>query len=189
MTAGSGIMHEEMLPDSERMLGVQLWLNLPQDEKMTAPSYHAIRRDEIPEAQFDGGFLRIIYGDYEDQKGFQAEHHPLTYYDVHLAEGASITLATEDDDSITVFTLLGSVLIEGMKVPEKTAAKLSEGTEVTLTTVDGPAQILYLSSKRLDEPIAWGGPIVMNTTEELQETFQELSNGTFIQEEVDYSDL
>ena len=156
---------------------------------MTAPSYHAIRRDEIPEVPFDGGFLRIICGDYKDQRGFQAEHHPLTYYDVHLDEGASITFETEVDDSITAFTLLGSVSIGGMKVPEKTAAKLSEGREVTLTAVDGPAQILYLSSKRLDEPIAWGGPIVMNTTEEMQETFQELRDGTFILDEVDYSDL
>lgn len=187
MTAGSGIMHEEMLPESERMLGVQLWLNLPKKYKMVKPNYHAIRRDEIQEVEFDGGFLRIIAGEYEGIKGYEAQYQPLTYYDIHLEEGASITLSTETDDSLMVFTLLGEISVEGEHVPAKTAAKLSEGTSVTLKAENGPAQILYVLSKRLDEPIAWGGPIVMNTTQELEQAFEDLRTGNFLRDEVEYN--
>lgn len=89
MTAGSGIMHEEKLPASERMLGVQLWLNLPAKDKMVPPAYHSIKNDEIQEIPVEGGKVRLLAGEYEGNKGYESKYLPLNYYDVHLEPGAS----------------------------------------------------------------------------------------------------
>lgn len=88
MNSGSGIQHAESLPESERMLGVQLWLNLPQKEKMSKPSYHSIKNADIEEIEFDGGYLRLLAGKYKDSEGFKGEHLPMNYYDIHLNENA-----------------------------------------------------------------------------------------------------
>lgn len=186
MTAGSGIMHEEQLPASERMLGVQLWLNLSAKNKMVAPAYHSIKNSEIEEITIENGKLRLLAGEYNGHKGFQSSYQPLNYYDIHLNPNSSFTVDTERDRSIMVFTLLGEAYIGGELIEEKTAAKLTPGEKVVIETRDKNAQILFISSTRLDEPIAWGGPIVMNTKEELQKAFNDLRRGTFLQKEISY---
>ncbi len=187
MTAGSGIMHEEKLPESDRMLGVQLWLNLPQKDKMTAPEYKAIKRDDIEEIIFDGGFLRLLAGDYKDHKGYKSKYLPLDYYDIHLEKGASITIDTPHDNSILLFTLSGDAVIDGEWVSEKTAVKLTEGDSVTISAGETESQVLFISSTRLDEGIAWGGPIVMNTREELKQAFKDLDEGNFLKDELEFN--
>ena len=186
MTAGSGIMHEEKLPACPRMLGVQLWMNMPAKDKMAKPNYHAIKRADIPEIALAGGKLRLLAGRYLEHKGFQSMHLPLDYYDIHLAPHASITLDVPEHNSAFVFTLSGSATVAGTHVPEKTAALTSTGTSLTIQANDEDAEILFLSSQRLDEPVAWGGPIVMNSQTELREAFRELQYGTFLKEGVDY---
>ena len=183
MTAGSGILHEEVLPASERMLGVQLWLNLSAQNKMVSPDYHALRVNSIPRYEFEGGYLRVISGSFKDVQGFSPEYNPLTYYEVHLQPGASIEIEDAPDRSVMVFTLLGNAFIAGTSVEEKTAIKLGEGsyTRFEANSVDETI-ILYISAEKLGESIAWGGPIVMNAQEELQLAFQELQNGNFIKE-------
>ena len=84
MTAGSGILHEEKLPASERMLGVQLWLNLPAKDKMTAPAYRSIKNSEIEEIEIENGKLRLLAGEYNGRKGYSGKYLPLDYYDIHL---------------------------------------------------------------------------------------------------------
>lgn len=186
MTAGSGIMHEEKLPAAKRMLGVQLWLNLPAKDKMAPPAYHSIKKSEIEEITFDWGKLRLLAGEFEGRKGFMGKYLPLNYYDLHLNPKAAIVLNTESDRSVMVFTLLGDAYIGGTLVKEKTAVKLTAGDEVEIKATDEKAQVLFISSKRLAEPVAWGGPIVMNTKEELSTAFAELRKGTFIQHEISY---
>lgn len=186
MTAGSGIKHEEKLPASERMLGVQLWLNLPAKDKMVPPAYHAIKRDEIQEIELEGGNIRLLAGSYEDKEGYASKYLPLDYYDIHLNEGASTTIDTTPERSVMVFTLSGDFYVGGELVKEKTAAKLGPGESVTITGASTHGQILFISSKRLDEPVVWGGPIVMNTHEELQQAFADLESGTFLQEGISY---
>lgn len=88
-----------------------------------------------------------------------------------------------------IFTLEGSVMVGDTLVKEKTAAKLTEGDCVTLQSTGQGAQVLFISSSALKEPISWGGPIVMNTGEELRHTFEELENGTFLKKEVSYNKL
>ncbi|AQW84666.1 pirin family protein [Campylobacter pinnipediorum subsp. pinnipediorum] len=180
MTAGSGILHEERLPASERMLGVQLWLNLPAKYKMVKPEYNAIKNEQIEEIPFDGGMIRLLAGEYKDHKGYQGKYLPLNYYDIELEPNASITIDTKSDDSIMLFTLLSDAEVSGEHIREKTAVKLTEGDSVTIKALDKKAKVLFMGSKRLDESISWGGPIVMNTEEELRHAFFELKTGTFI---------
>ena len=85
-----------------------------------------------------------------------------------------------------IFTLLGDVYINNELIEEKTAVKLTEGDSLTIKNSEKDAQVLYMNSKALHEPVAWAGPIVMNTQEELQKAFSELRNDTFIKEKVEY---
>jgi redox-sensitive bicupin YhaK (pirin superfamily) len=186
MTAGSGIMHEEKLPASERMLGVQLWLNMPGKDKMSSPEYHSIKKDEIKAIPLEGGVLRLISGAYKEHKGFRGKYLPLDYYDISLQPGAKCAIEMDRNKSVMVFLLLGAAKIAGEIVAEKTAVKLSDGDSVDLEALGERAEILFVSSDKLEEPVSWGGPIVMNTRAELQQAFDELNDGTFLKEQVDY---
>lgn len=186
MTAGSGIMHEEKLPASERMLGVQLWLNLPAKDKMVPPAYKSIKNSEIQEITLDNGKLRLLAGEYNGITGYKSKYLPLDYYDIHLNPNSSIVLDTDSNSSIMLFTLLGDAYISGELIKEKTAVKLSQGNSVEIKSTDTKAQVLFVSSIRLDESIAWGGPIVMNTKEELNKAFQDLKDGTFLKTGIQY---
>lgn len=188
MNAGSGILHEEQVPQSERLLGVQLWLNLPQKDKFSKPYYHAIRKENIREIPFDNGKIRFLAGSFGKYEGFKGNHLPLDYYDIHLKNGGEISLEVKEDNSIMVFTLLGDISIEGEKIKEKTAAKLTNGTKLTIKNEDDYAQVLFISTKALNEPVAWAGPIVMNSQEELEEAFNDLNTGRFIRDKIAFED-
>ena len=186
MTAGSGIMHEEKLPPSDRLLGVQLWLNMRASEKMANPGYKKIQKTDIEEIPIEGGMIRLLAGSYENKEGFMGRHLPLDYYDIHLEKGASISIKTEQKKAVMCFTLLGDAYIAGELVSEKTALKLTEGDTVEIKAEDSFSQVLFMSSEFLGEPVAWGGPIVMNTREELNKAFEDLEKGTFLQKEIEY---
>lgn len=186
MTAGSGIMHEEKLPASDRLLGVQLWLNLPAKDKFAPPAYHSIKNPEIEEISFDWGKLRLLAGEFGGRRGYMSKYLSLNYYDLQLSPQKRVIIDTDSDRSVMVFTLSGDAYICGEHIKEKTAVKLSAGDQVEIKTTDSAAQVLFISSTRLDEPVAWGGPIVMNTKEELNKAFDDLRKGTFIQTAISY---
>ena len=186
MNSGSGILHEEQIPEADRLLGVQLWLNLPKDDKMSKPSYNSIKKEDIKEINIDGGKIRLLAGDYNEFNGYKGKHLPLNYYDIHLDESAEITLNMDENESVMLFTLLGSVYIEDELVEEKTAVKLTEGNSLSIKNGDEKAQVLYISSKALNEPISWAGPIVMNSKEEIKKALDDLNKGTFIKEQLEY---
>ena len=186
MNSGSGILHEEQIPEVDRLLGVQLWLNLPKDDKMSKPSYNSIKKEDIKEIDIDGGKIRLLAGDYNEFSGYKGEHLPLNYYDIHLDENAEITLNMDENESVMLFTLLGDVYVEGEFVEEKTAVKLTEGSSLSIKNGDKKAQVLYISSKALNEPISWAGPIVMNSKEEIKKALDDLNKGTFIKEQLEY---
>ena len=183
MTAGSGIMHEEMPQASERMLGVQLWLNMAQSDKMKPPAYHSLTKDTMPVVEIEGGTVTVIGGEYNGVRGFQGEHHGIDFYAITLADQAELTLEAPPEDQVIFFLLEGNVVISGEEVEEKTAVRMSEGDPVRIEAASGPAQILYLRSNMLMEAVAWGGPFVMNSNEELNQAFADLRNGTFIKDE------
>ena len=183
MTAGSGIMHEEMPQASERMLGVQVWLNMPQAQKMAAPAYHDLQAADCPSLAVDGGEVVVIGGEFRGVKGFQGQHQPLTFLSIRLEVGGSLTLPLKAGASQTVFLLEGDARLGKVVVEEKTAVRLAEGDQLTLQSAGSPIEVLFFESQALEEPVAWGGPVVMNTQEELEEAFRQLREGTFIQDQ------
>lgn len=188
LTAGSGAFHSEMPQPAERMLGVQLWLNIPARYKMTAdPFYHGILNDEIQEFALDAGKLRLVAGSYQGHSGIQGKYSPLDFYDIHLEPHGKVELDVPGDNkSVMVFTLEGDAVVSGTPVATKTAAKLGEGDTVTIEAGVAPIEILFMCSERLGEPIAWYGPIVMNTHQELLDTLDEIGLGTFIKKAATY---
>lgn len=187
MCAGSGVMHEETIPAAKRLLGVQLWLNMPAAEKMARPHYHAIRGADIETVRIEGGGLRLLAGRYVDTEGrfhvgYQGEHLPLDYYDLGVESGRTVAIDVDEDRSVLAFTLEGSARVGGLPVGPKTAVRLEGGDRVVIEGKDERAQVLLMSSRRLDEPVAWGGPIVMSTREELMDAFRELEDGSFLKE-------
>ncbi len=188
LTAGSGAFHSEMPQPAERMLGVQLWLNIPAAQKMTAePFYHGVINEEIREFPLEAGRLRLVCGSYAGERGICGKYLPLDFYDIFLDAGGSVTLDVPGDSkSAMVFTLEGPAVVSGTAVPAKTAARLGSGDAVRIEAGEEPIEILFFRSERLGEPIAWYGPIVMNTSDELITALDELQEGTFIKQAAKY---
>lgn len=185
MTAGSGIFHEEMIPARPYLLGVQLWLNLKAEDKMVDPAYHNI--SNIEEIHFDGGYVRLLAGTYKGSQGFQSKYQPVTYLDIHLNPGASFETDLEEDDSVTLFALIGQAYVEGELIPNFAAGLVEDkGNKLVIENrSEEEAAILLFSSKKIDEPVAWPpGPIVMNTQEEIDQAHREIRDGTFLRKKI-----
>lgn len=181
MTAGSGILHQEMPQEAERLLGLQLWLNLPSAEKLTNPKYFDIEPDDVGLVEENGGFVKVISGEYEGVMGVTPHHIQATLLDVMLDEGQSIEISVKEDETVFVFLIEGAGMLDGEIFEEKTALLLGEGELVEVSALPGEVlRFLLASAPPLGEPVAWGGPIVMNTREELELAFDELRAGTFI---------
>ena len=114
------------------------------------------------------------------------EYLALYYFFFYLNPGASTMIDTAAENSVMLFTLLGDAYIGDELVKETTAVKLTTGDQVKIMATDISAQVLFVSSQMLAEPIAWGGPIVMNSKEELNKAFDDLKQGTFIQNGISY---
>jgi redox-sensitive bicupin YhaK (pirin superfamily) len=187
MTAGSGIIHEEM-PEraTEPLLGFQLWVNLPAKRKMTDPRYQGLVAAEIPIAEpVAGAQVRVICGTVAGVNGpVSAIYAAPSYFDVTLDAGSSLDLPVTQGHTAFAYVIDGEVALgpqKGKKVDKESLvvfAKTGEG----VTAVAGPqgARFLVASGKPLGEPIAWQGPIVMNTDEELELAFEEYERGTFV---------
>lgn len=183
MSAGSGIMHSEVFPKTDEVLGVQLWLNLPKKDKMTKPMYKAVKNSEIEEIWENNIKIRLLAGRYKNKEGYLSNYLPLDFYDIEIKGGDEFEIDVEKEKSISLFTLKGDIEIGGDRVYEKTAISLGEGDKIKIRAITN-ASILFLQSNRLNEKVAWGGPIVMNTREELIEAFEELDRGDFIKDKI-----
>jgi redox-sensitive bicupin YhaK (pirin superfamily) len=205
MTAGSGIMHQEM-PRGDalgRMHGFQLWANLPRSLKMTAPRYQDIKANDIPEiVDDDGTKVRVITGDFWGKKGpVEGVAADPRYLDISVPPGRKKTFKVEVDRHAFAYIFAGSgafassskpfgVLtekqVDGQEVTlrEQTGNRslivFDRGDEVTVQAGEEGIRFLLVSGKPIEEPVAWYGPIVMNTQAELQQAVHELRNGTFI---------
>ncbi|MDU2383192.1 pirin family protein [Finegoldia magna] len=182
MTAGSGIMHEEMPKPSKRMLGVQLWLNLLAKDKMVRPHYQSLRGDDLKIIEEDNAKVKVISGEYKGIKGYAPKYLPLDFYEIEIKKNEEITIDTKDDQQVILFTLIGDIEVEGDVVSEKTAVTTTDGDKLTIKAKDEDVIVLFLQSIPTNEPIAWAGPIVMNTNEDLRQASLDLRNGTFIKE-------
>ncbi len=181
MTAGSGILHQEMPRVSQRMLGFQLWLNLPQKEKMAKPHYLSITKQMMPEAKAGGASVRVLSGRYQDAAGIAPPHIPAALYDVSLSPGGSVELPAPPEQNAFLFLMEGEAVIDGQTIPAKTAVLFGEGDTVSVSAgAQTGAHFAFFCAKPLREPVAWGGPIVMNTREELEQAYDDLRRGAFI---------
>jgi redox-sensitive bicupin YhaK (pirin superfamily) len=206
MTAGSGIMHQEM-PQGDargRMHGFQLWANLPSSLKMTKPRYQDVPAAVIPEVTDDDGTrVRIITGDFWGKKGpVEGVAADPRYLDVFVPPGKRKTLPVEVGRHAFAYVFEGSGTFSGASQPfgvltekengdgsetlvrERTGNRslvvFDSGDEVTVQAGDEGIRFLLVSGKPIEEPVAWYGPIVMNTQAELQQAVSELRSGTFI---------
>lgn len=182
MTAGSGIMHEEMPKPSKRMLGVQLWLNLLAKDKMVRPHYQSLRGDDLKIVEEDCAKVKVISGEYKGIKGYAPKYLPLDFYEIEIKKNEEITIDTKQDYQVILFTLIGDIEVEGDVVSEKTAVTTTDGDKLTIKAKDEDVIVLFLQSIPTNEEIAWAGPIVMNTNEDLRQASLDLRNGTFIKE-------
>ena len=204
MTAGSGILHQEM-PKGDgrgRMHGFQLWANLPSSLKMTSPRYQDVPAPEIPEiTDDDGTVVRVVCGEFWGKTGpVDGIAADPRYLDVWVPPGQKKTLPVETTRHAFAYVFEGTgsfrdasdpvaVRTEQVGTVGSAAAQETENRSLVLfdagdevTVQAGPAGIRFLlvSGKPLKEPVAWYGPIVMNTEEELRQAYAELRNGTFI---------
>src|SRR3954466_4221164 len=205
MTAGSGIMHQEM-PQGDpqgRMHGFQLWANLPSSLKMTAPRYQDIPAMEIPEVVDDDGTrVRVVCGDFWGQRGpVEGVAADPRYLDVWVPPGRRKTLPVETYRHAFAYVFEGSGTFRGAsqpfgvltekesdgqeillreKVGDRSLVVFDSGDEVTVQAGEQGIRFLLVSGKPLEEPVAWHGPIVMNTEEELRLAVAEMRAGTFI---------
>lgn len=181
MTAGSGILHQEMPKKSDRMLGFQLWLNLPRKEKMVAPAYCSLTRDLIPRIKSGKAEIGILSGHFEETAGITPAHIPATINDITLLSGENITVPTKADEATFVFLIEGDAVINNQTISSKSAVLFGSGDYITVSAQPKSGlRFIFFSGNSLHEPIAWGGPIVMNTQEELMTAFRELDSGNFI---------
>ena len=204
MTAGSGIIHQEMPKGDEngRMYGFQLWANLPSVDKMMAPRYRDISDRQIPEVKLpDGAIIKVIAGEVSGIRG------PVDdividpeYIDVTVPPNSVFTHPTKQGHTVFAYVIGGQGYFCGEKNPftyeaagknyfdirrnpfveNRTIVLFDDGDELMVSTEEHEVRFLLISGKPIKEPVAWYGPIVMNTQEELQIAFEEYQRGTFI---------
>jgi redox-sensitive bicupin YhaK (pirin superfamily) len=189
MSAGSGIVHEEMPQRSPRGVhGLQLWVNLPGREKMRAPDYRGVTAVEVPVVPTGSGQVRVLAGEWGGAHGpiIGVARSPV-YLDIELQPGASILLDAPAGRTAFCYFLEGSVLVgtelkgsEREAHPAGSCVLLGEGDEARFTAGTEGCRFIFVHAPPIREPIAWGGPIVMNTRAELELAFRELDAGTFI---------
>jgi quercetin 2,3-dioxygenase len=204
MTAGSGILHQEM-PKGDaagRMHGFQLWANLPASLKMTAPRYQDIPSTVIPELQDDDGTqIRVICGDFGGRKGpVEGVAADPNYFDISVPAGKRKHIEVETTRNAFAYVFAGAgrfrdasdpraVLTDQVARPDAppvydasnhSLVLFDRGDEIVVEAGDQGIRFLLISGKPIEEPVAWYGPIVMNTQDQLRQAWSELQDGTFI---------
>ena len=187
MTAGSGIVHQEMpRGDAQgRMGGFQLWANLPASDKMMDPRYRDVKRGEIPEVSTEGGALvKVVCGRVNYVQGPVRDivTDP-EYLDVAVPAGARFTHPVKRGHTVFAYVILGSATFGTERESlcgSETLVHFADGDAVSITAEKEPVRFLLVSGKPIGEPVAWYGPIVMNTDEEIRIAFEEYRKGTFI---------
>ena len=207
MTAGRGIMHQEM-PKGDpkgRMHGFQLWANLPASLKMTEPRYQDIAAADIPEVvEDDGTRARVIVGEFWGKTGpVEGVAADPRYVDISVPAGVLRRVPVDRQRNVFAYVFAGSGTFRDASAPRQVLTEkvgssgaggatgydsagnrslvlFDRGDEIVVQAGDQGIQFLLVSGKPLEEPVAWYGPIVMNTQEQLEQAFNELRNGTFI---------
>lgn len=184
MTAGSGIMHQEMPLESPQMLGFQLWLNLPKVNKMCQPAYHDIDQTKIPKIQEENALIHLISGAYLGHEApAQGDYVKAMIMDVELKADTPWEYLSKPEDTLFIYIFYGKAILphdQNKELSDRQAVLFDNGNKLVIKAGNENLRFALFSAKALSEPIAWGGPIVMNTREELHVAFKELDEGNFI---------
>ncbi len=188
MTAGRGIVHSEMPEQQHGLLeGFQLWVNLPADNKMDSPSYQEYPAAQIPVEQRDPDVLVHVIAGATSQGTRGPVAQPLTeplYLDIELPANAAFSETLPHDHNAFIYVIEGEVVMHDMddseqRVGRDSLAVLSHGNEVTVATRDQAARVLLVAGRPLNEPVARGGPFVMNTKAQIREAYEDYEAGRF----------
>jgi redox-sensitive bicupin YhaK (pirin superfamily) len=150
---------------------------------MTHPQYRDIQAKQVPVINHDNATIRIISGYFNQMAGaIQPDYVPLTFLDVAIKPASTIMIPTKKEDTVFAYIMTGKAVFEekGLLLDPKQAVLFHEGEELMIKTNESDVRFFLFMAPKLSEPVAWGGPIVMNTEEELRLAFQELRNNTFI---------
>lgn len=184
MSAGSGIIHQEMPKRTNGLLrGMQLWVNLPKSHKMAPPNYQDVSQNDVPTTELEKGVdVKIIAGKIGSQKGpIQDIVADISYMHFTMKENKDFDLPIDKKHNVFAYLLGGSGTFgSAISLEKGQLALFGLGEHLSIKTTNSPLDFLLVSGKPINEPIAWAGPIVMNTDAELQIAYQELQNGTFI---------
>jgi hypothetical protein len=186
MTAGSGIVHQEMPKGDAKgaMYGFQLWANLPAADKMMKPRYRGITAAEIPTVTVAGATIKVIAGEVAGVIGPVRDVVTRPHYlDVTLPSGGTFEQATPRGHTVFTYVFKGSGQFEASRrhpIENLHLALFGDGDHVAVTAGDGGVRFLLVSGRPIGESVAWRGPIVMNTEQELEQAFDELERGTFL---------
>ena len=186
MTAAGGIIHEEFHSPGYTKTGgpfrmVQLWVNLPARDKLSAPGYQAIRSADIPTVELGEGKgrARIIAGELDGTAGPARAFTPVNLWDVRLDADADVTLPLPDGHNTMIAVLAGHVTIDGKGVGEAEIARLSTDGERVPIKADGESMLLVMTGEPIDEPVVGYGPFVMNSESEIRQAVEDFNAGRF----------
>lgn len=182
MTAGSGIIHGEMLRGDDGVLGFQLWINLPGRSKMMPPRYQNIGREAIPVIKPSGDIeVRVIAGSFDGAMGPVRDLVvPIEYLDVRMGPGEEFERRVPRDRSAFAYVFQGLGSFGGtISAGPENLVVFGEGDIVRVTASDQGVRFILVSGEPVREPIAWRGPVVMNTDAEVRQAFEEIGAGTF----------
>ena len=177
MTAGKGVIHSEMPEQTEGLVrGFQLWLNLPKEKKMIEPAYNDIPADEIPTVSIPGGQVKIIAGTFSGVTGPGRSHTGVLYYDISLDNGSDITVPIEDGWNSFCYVYEGAISC-GQSVSKGHLAVLGTEDIFRCTAIENNTRFILVAGMPLNEPVARGGPFVMNTKGEILQAFEDYQAG------------
>ena len=179
MTAGRGIIHSEMPIQTDGLArGFQLWLNLPKEKKMIEPAYQDIESEQIPIVKEKAGMVKVISGNFHGTVGPGQSHTPVLILDIQLLENSELTIPLTDGWNVFSFIYEGDVFA-GQKLSKGQLAVYEKDGDVDFKTKDNKARIFFAAGEPLNEPVARGGPFVMNTRGEVLQAFEDFQNGQF----------
>ena len=177
MTAGRGVIHSEMPEQTEGLVrGFQLWLNLPKDKKMIEPAYNDISAERIPKVDFEGGRARIISGKFLGISGPGKPHTGMLYYDIVLDLSTHFTMPIDNGWNAFIYIYEGSVQLD-REVNKGHLIVLDQEGELDLTAGQKGARFIVVAGEPLNEPVARGGPFVMNSKGEVLKAFEDYQDG------------
>ncbi len=177
MTAGKGVIHSEMPEQTAGLMrGFQLWLNLPKEKKMIEPAYHDIQADQIPSVPLIDGQVKVISGEYKSTIGPGRPHTGVLYLDVHLNKKCNISIPIEKNWNSFVYVYEGEIKADNIITKGTLAVLETDGSFECESMIDDTKFIL-VAGEPIDEPVARGGPFVMNTTGEVMQAFDDYHSG------------